>query len=303
MEERIIDDEYGRGVRLKKTADGYVDVTDATLDDGEPAEEMAFEFPVIEQEEDDEELVGLSPEEAVALRQRRAEELAARKEKYASLCAEGNAFLEAEDFINAELVFKEAMKLDETPTEASVGYMRARTDNFLCPNELLNGYIDLGVEHLEYDLGAEAIEIVKKEYGAQFEEYYKDLKKQEEPLAEEVEGKQQRRREVLNARFEKRVGAFIATVIPTVAFLVLTIVFGLKNFTTRGNEYILPTIIFGVLLFVMFMVFVVMTNKLINTVRIRRENEKLSATEEGRDLEVLREFIELTEVFMNTEKE
>ena len=28
MEERIIDDEYGRGVRLKKTKDGYVDVTD-----------------------------------------------------------------------------------------------------------------------------------------------------------------------------------------------------------------------------------------------------------------------------------
>ena len=28
MEERIIDDEYGRGIRLKKTKDGYVDVTD-----------------------------------------------------------------------------------------------------------------------------------------------------------------------------------------------------------------------------------------------------------------------------------
>ena len=25
MEERIIDDEYGRGIRLKKTKDGYVD--------------------------------------------------------------------------------------------------------------------------------------------------------------------------------------------------------------------------------------------------------------------------------------
>ena len=28
MEEIIIDDEYGRGIRLKKTKDGYVDVTD-----------------------------------------------------------------------------------------------------------------------------------------------------------------------------------------------------------------------------------------------------------------------------------
>ena len=35
MEERIIDDEYGRGVRLKKTKDGYVDVTDELTDNAE----------------------------------------------------------------------------------------------------------------------------------------------------------------------------------------------------------------------------------------------------------------------------
>ena len=34
MEERMIDDEYGRGVRLKKTKDGYVDVTDEMAADG-----------------------------------------------------------------------------------------------------------------------------------------------------------------------------------------------------------------------------------------------------------------------------
>ena len=34
MEERIIDDEYGRGIRLKKTKDGYVDVTDELTEEG-----------------------------------------------------------------------------------------------------------------------------------------------------------------------------------------------------------------------------------------------------------------------------
>ena len=69
MEERMIDDEYGRGIRMKKTKDGYVDVTDAALDaetEEEITEEMTFEFPVLE--EDDEDLVGLTPEEALALR-------------------------------------------------------------------------------------------------------------------------------------------------------------------------------------------------------------------------------------------
>ena len=78
MEERMIDDEYGRGIRLKKTQDGYVDVTDElaedgeAFEDGESAEEIAFEFPMLD--EDDEDLVGLSPEEAIALRKKKEEE-------------------------------------------------------------------------------------------------------------------------------------------------------------------------------------------------------------------------------------
>ena len=74
MEERIIDDEYGRGIRLKKTKDGFVDVTDELAENGEyeeDGEEIAFEFPVLETDEDDEDLVGLSPEEAAALRKRK----------------------------------------------------------------------------------------------------------------------------------------------------------------------------------------------------------------------------------------
>ena len=84
MEERIIDDEYGRGIRMKKTKDGYVDVTDELAPetdevdtDQEMAEdEVAFEFPMMDMEEDDEDLVGLSNEEAEALRQKKAEEAA-----------------------------------------------------------------------------------------------------------------------------------------------------------------------------------------------------------------------------------
>ena len=76
-EERIIDDEYGRGVKLRKTKDGYVDVTDElaegeVLEEGEEGEELTFEFPVMD-EEDDEDLVGLSTEEALALKQQKAE--------------------------------------------------------------------------------------------------------------------------------------------------------------------------------------------------------------------------------------
>ena len=47
MEERIIDDEYGRGVRLKKTKDGYVDVTDELTAEKEDDEIVAPLKPII----------------------------------------------------------------------------------------------------------------------------------------------------------------------------------------------------------------------------------------------------------------
>ena len=46
MEERIIEEENGRKIRYRKTAEGYVDVTDelAKDADGEEGEEIEFDF-------------------------------------------------------------------------------------------------------------------------------------------------------------------------------------------------------------------------------------------------------------------
>ena len=46
MEERIIDDVMGRGIRLKKTKDGYTDVTDELAPETEE-EEVVEEISVI----------------------------------------------------------------------------------------------------------------------------------------------------------------------------------------------------------------------------------------------------------------
>ena len=104
MEERIIDDEYGRGVRLRKTKDGYVDVTDELapeneLQNGETEdgaeEEIAFEFPEFATDEDDEELATLTPEEAQELLRRREEEAKERQQNYENSCAVCDRLLRA----------------------------------------------------------------------------------------------------------------------------------------------------------------------------------------------------------------
>ena len=116
MEERIIDDEYGRGVRLKKTKDGFVDVTDELAEGENPemedGEEITFAFPTLDgynEEQDNEDLVDLSPEEAERFLREKAEELERRRAAYESTCAQGEKLLESGSYHAAELEYEKAL--------------------------------------------------------------------------------------------------------------------------------------------------------------------------------------------------
>ena len=299
MEERIIDDEYGRGIRMKKTKDGYVDVTDAALEteaEEETAEEMTFEFPDIE--EDDEDLVGLSPEEAAALRKKKEEEAAARARRYEELLEQGRQLLEEENYPSAERTYERALGFDDVATAASVGYWRAKTENFANPDVLIDEYLEAGYENLEFDLGYEAVEIIKKEHKNSFAKRYKELTDEETPLKKEFEEKREARRSVLQPRLKKAWIAFACTALPFVVSLVLAVFFGLQNFTVSDGRYIPVTIVFAVVAVAAFATFGVFTNKLINSRRIFRTNESLSSTEAGQRLMEIAEYKELYSYFV-----
>ena len=304
-EERIIDDEYGRGVKLRKTKEGFVDVTDELVDSEETdegAEEVSFEFPVME-DEDDEDLVGLSTEEALALKQQKAEAAERRREEYEQAVAAGNALLEVADFVGAEKKFEEALQLDEIATDASVGYWKAKTENFQKPEILVDEYLEEGMSSMQYDLGYEAVEIIKKEHREVFEGKYKALEEEEKPLADEVEGKQAARRSILQERLKKSMIKFVAAAVPMLACVILTIVFGLKIPTVRDNRYIPVTIVFGALSLVAFIVFTLFSNKFLNASRIYRRNEKLSSTEDGERLQEIRAYKALYSELLTIEEE
>ncbi len=301
-EERIIDDEYGRGVRLRKTKEGYVDVTDELAEEPteEAEEEISFAFPM---EEDDEDLVGLTPEEAEALRRQKAEAAERRRAEYEEAVAKGNELLQNQDFEEAEKTFERALNLDELATDASVGYWRAKTANFTNPDALIEEYVDAGIESLEYDLGYEATEIIKKEHRDVFQKRYDELTEKITPLQEKVTGKQEHRRDVLTARRKKHLIAFIAAALPFALFTALAIIFGLKNFSTRGDTYIPVTIVFAVLAVASFVAFAICSNKLLNTVRIFKRNERLTSTEEGEELTELLDYQDLYGELLKTFEE
>lgn len=299
MEEKIIDEEIGRKIRIKKTLDGEMDVVDELAETEELVEgeeEYTFEMP--EYLEDDEDLVGLSPEEAMALRKKKQAEAEAKRAEYERLLVEGEALLAEGSYRSAELKFEKALMLDDVATEATVGYWRAKTENFASPDALMDEYVEEGYDSLEYDLGHKAVEQIRMNYGKQFRRRYDELVEEETPLRAEVEEAQARRRAVLKPRRTKCAIGFLVSAVPFLASLILTIVFGLSNFTVKDDSYILPTIIAGAVAFVSFIVFGVFTNKYINACRIYRTNERLSSTDEGARLEELEAYISLYQQFI-----
>ncbi|MBR2341394.1 MAG: hypothetical protein IKA72_03185 [Clostridia bacterium] len=300
MEERIIDDEYGRGIRLRKTQDGYVDVTDELTETGDESEdfkydEIAFEFP--ELEEDDEDLVSLSPEEALALRKRKAEEAENKRRQYAHICEEGEKLLDSGSFHAAELKFETALKLDPYTKDAIVGYWRAKTANFTNPDALMDEYAEIGIENLEGDLGYEAVDALKRRYPEVFAARLEELEKQKEPIQAEVLEKRENRRKVISEKKKKAILRFAVSTAIALVLLIATIVLGTKIFSTREGEFILPTIVSGAVFVVALIVALVFTNKLLNVVRMYRLNERDDSTELGRKLVNLCNYIELYEEF------
>ena len=303
MEERIIDDEYGRGIRLKKTKDGYVDATDeltAEKGEEEAVDEVSFEFPILEGE-DDEDLVGLSPEEALALRQKKAAEAAKRQADYEDACKRGEELLAEGNFGEAEKTFEQALALDEIAAVASAGYWRAKTENFAKPDVLAEEYAKDGIDALEYDLGYEAVDLLRRDYREIFQKRHDELAAEEEPLAEEVEGKQQKRRKVLVARLRN-------SAIGVGAFLILTVVMAIlawNNFADRvtvphgqRTGFIVKASVFAGVAAVGFIVLLLFTNKLYNALRMHLRNQRLSSTENGKRLVIVRRYKALYAVLL-----
>lgn len=289
MEERIIKDEYGRGIRMKKTEDGYVDATDELAEENESLEEsevaedeVLFEFPQID--EDDEELAALMPEQAEALKKKREEERMKKQAEYEERMRQGNLYLSEKEYSKAETEFSAAVELAFGSSEAQVGLWKAKTEDFACPDRLPEGYREYGdgaYGEFAYDAGAEGIETLKKEYGFVFQKRLAELKEEKTPLEKDVLAAQTSRREILAERKKKHLAFFLATLLPAVILLAVGIVFAARINTRPDWLYLYVAAGFGAAFLLSFFVFVAASNKLINTRRIIRENEDLSSTEDG----------------------
>jgi uncharacterized small protein (DUF1192 family) len=229
----------------------------------------------------------MTPEEAQEFIRQREEEEKRRLEAYENTCAEGEEQLTSGNMREAEVTFERALQLDDVATRATVGYWRAKTADFAQPDVLLEDYLDDGMKSLEHDLGTEALQILSKQYAPVFEKRVAELEEEIAPLRATVEEKRDHRRTILKERLKKSCAVALIFAVPVIALLVLSIVFGVKNFTTRGNEYVVWTIVFIALFIVTLVIEAFLGNKAINDVHMYRLNEKMSSTEEGKKLQTM----------------
>jgi multidrug transporter EmrE-like cation transporter len=159
--------------------------------------------------------------------------------------------------------------------------------------------LEEGIHSLEYDLGYEAADIVKRDYRSAFEKRLEELTQEEAPLAATFESRQIRRREVLRTRLVKASVAFGTALLVFIACVVATIVFALKIPTVPDSTgYIVTTAICGGVSLLTFIIGVFFFNKFKNALGIYLVNERLSSTEEGARLEEIRAYKALYEALL-----
>lgn len=282
MEERIVDDEDSRRIKIKRTQEG----TDAVdeLADGETAEEEVFvDLP---EEEYDEDLVGLTPSQLKEELAKRAKAQREAREESERLAAEGEEKLSAEEYEAAELLFAQALVCDVWNDRAREGLWTARTQNFTNDEAFFRDGV---AEELAADETARAFVLPHVEERLQtLRETYAD---EEKKIAPEIEAKQEERRAAFAANrkyYLVRFSAFFALAVLFVIGIAVSASFLLR---TQSNVPVILIGVFGGLTFLSLVAAVVFARKLFVATRLCGANEKLASTESGARLEYLRERI------------
>lgn len=293
MEERILDKEEGRGIKLKRTADGETDATDALAEDGE---EVVLDLP--ETDEYDEDLVGLTPsqlKEELERRERAAQRAREESERFA---AEGRKKLAAEEYGAAEELFERALLADAGNREARNDLWTARTCNFTSAEKLYEeGIADELL--LDGEAHAAVLEKMGDTLAAEKENYVREA----EPLRPAVEEARAERREAFRRNKNYYLVRFAICFAICVLFAVGVGISADYILRIQNAVPVILTAVFGIAAFAMLAVSAAFAAKTIVAWRLCARNEDLSSTEDGARLADLQQRVAALEQILSPAEE
>ena len=295
MEERIIDKDELRGVKRRRT-DGEEDVVDELSSDAEQPEEAAQDYTLeFEGDDYDEDLVGLTPsqlKEELERRERLRAEAHAESEKRV---AAGDEKFAAGEYAAAAEQFRDALGYEYSVGTEEKLYA-AVTENYTNVRPLLER--ETAEEFSAADEACRAR--VLEAFGEQLRAERAEADARAQPLRERVSAAQAERRAPFAANRKYYLVRFLACLAALVVFAVGILVSSSYLLRTQSSVPTILTIVFGVLTFLAFVLFIYLSRKLIVAVRLCRENEKLSSTEEGAQLAGLEERIACLDLVLGT---
>ena len=283
MEERILDDDESRGIKIKRTANGGTDAVDGLAEGDEtlPEEELYIDLP---DEEYDEDLVGLTPTQLKEELERREKLKREAREESERLMASADEKLAAEKFADAELLYAQALVCDGENDAAAAGLWTARTKNFTDAEAVL-------AENVAEELAANetARALVAEKLGKDLLALRAAYAGEEAEIAPPFEKKQAERREAFAANRKYYLVRFSVFLFIAVLFCIGIGVSAYFIPRTRSDTPVIFVGVFAGLNLVSLAAAIVYARKLFVASGLYVQNEKLSSTETGARIAFLRE--------------
>ena len=295
MEERLVDKEDERLIRIKKKAEG-TDAEDVLAEEGEESEdEVLVSLPEEDVEEEyDEDLVGLTATELKKEMQRRKKLEDEARAECDKLISSAEEALARGDYEQAETLFEQASCYPFADEKLAERLWTARTKNFTDTAAFYQ------MKYAE-EFSAESDEtkrFVREQAGQTLKKERAELEKEEAELAPQVLEKQETRRQAFKENrkyYLLRLTVFAGLM---VLFAIAAIVSAAYIVRTLSNLPIIFTGIFGGLTLISFVVALVFFVKYLGANKLCRMNDKLSSTEEGAHLVELRNRLECLKLIL-----
>lgn len=297
MEERLIDKDDERLIRIKKTADG-VDAQDVLAEETESSEteeEVFVEIP--EDEEYDEDLVGLTPTELKREQERRKKAEEEARAECEKLVKQGEEELARGEFKRAESFFSQADCYAFADERITKGLWTARTKDFTDTSPFYN--LEFAEDFSASDDASKRFvrEKAESRLAAEREEFLKE----EKEIAPAVLEKQEERRQAFAQNKKYYKVRFLGFLAGLILFGIAVSVSAYYIVRTLSSAPVILTGIFGGLALVAFVGMLVYFLKTLGADKLCKINEKLSSTEDGKRLEELREKLECLRLVLENE--
>ena len=298
MEERLIEKDDERLIRIKKTAEG-VDAEDALAEETESYEEEEVLVELPEDEEYDEDLVGLTPTELKREQERRKKAEEEARAECEKLIKEGEETLSRGEFEKAQSLFSQADCYGFADERIGKGLWTARTKNFAETDSFYNP--SFAEEFTALDDGSK--KFILDHAGKKLLAEREEIEKEEKEISPEVLEKQETRRQAFAQNkkyYAVRLLIFLGV------FAALAVGAGVSAYfivRTLSSAPVIVTGVFGGLALVAFVCALVYFLKFLGANKLCRINENLSSTEEGTRLEELREKLDCLRLILDDKEE